>query len=63
MIFERTVTAVGGGTGFTLPGDLLKYLNLEKGDLITVEDKNDDGESYLIIKKKGDVYDSSTVKE
>jgi len=65
MQFERTVSTFGGSTGFTIPQDLLKYLQLEKGDKVILEDKIGQKGPYLVLfKKEGDPNeDSRAVKE
>ena len=52
MKIIRTITAIGGSTGITLPTDLLIFLELEKGNNVEIEDKTEeDGTPYIIIKK------------
>jgi antitoxin component of MazEF toxin-antitoxin module len=50
MKYIRTITNFGGSTGLTMPQDLLNYLNLEKGDKISIEDHKDEYGTYIIVR-------------
>jgi len=66
MEYERTISAFGGSTGLTLPLDLLKFLGLEKGDKIIVQDNEGPDGWYIKVWKKTGVIDddnSGTVEE
>ena len=52
MKFERRLIALGGSSGVTFPSDLLKFLKLQLGDKIVVEDKENDHGPYVRIYKK-----------
>jgi len=61
MKFERKITAHGGSTGLTLPQDLLKYLNLQQGDTIIIQDEIGKKGAFITLwKKEGDNLDTNT---
>jgi len=47
MQFERKITKVGGGLYIAIPADLCRYLELEEGTPITIQDETGKHGKYL----------------
>jgi AbrB family looped-hinge helix DNA binding protein len=47
MDFERQIIELGSSLAITIPADLAKYFNMEKGQKVTISDDED----KIIIRK------------
>ena len=59
MKFERKISKWGGSTGLSLPLDLLKFLNLNVGDDVIIQDEHGKYGPYITI-WKGAANDKNT---
>jgi len=53
MQFERKITEVGGSLMLLIPVDLAKFLDLNAGDIMLMQDEHGKKGDYLSAWKKG----------
>lgn len=52
MQYEKKIVEIGGSQGVLLPIDLLKYLELEVGDTVVIQDDKGKHGMFLSLWKK-----------
>lgn len=52
MEYIRKITNWGSSIGLALPTDLLKYLNIKKGDIIKIRDEQGKHGPYITVWKE-----------